>query len=653
MSVERIEIVSRRPFDDGAEFGETGRYERIDAILHFAVDPKHELNAGIADLDCAERGADGLVRFAADIIVLRPANPARGSGHLLCSVVNRGRTALVPFSHPPPGFVPAYTDRIEPGDGFLLRHGWTVALCGWQWDVIRRPGALGLMAPLALDANGQPAATDVTVQFQPLTPVVSQHLGHWPTHPPFNSERLHQPYPAADLRDPTAVMTVRDLPGGPKTTIAGERWRFARNDGNAEIPDAGWVTHDGGFEAGRIYELVYRTNRCPVAGTGLLAIRDASAFLRFGSAEAGNPCAGEVTHAFAHGVSQTGRFLREFLRCGLNIDESGRQVFDAIYPQVAGARRGEFNFRGAQPSAQYVIGPGHQPPFAAIPSGGESKGLHDLQRRRGGMPKVFEVNTANEYWRSHGALIHADLDAGSDLALPDDMRVYAFAGCQHGSGPPSLMDRSPLTPEQRLANPINMLNYTPLNRAVLANLERWAAEGVAPPDSKVPTIARAELVPREALVERFRRIPGANVPVHLPELDRFDGDGNYPYAVSGLDEDLNEIAGIRMPELAVPLATYAGWNPRHPETGGEGQVADMMGATFPFPATAADRARIGDPRKSIEERYRDRDDYCARVRAEAGRLVRERLLLEEDVERVVRGAGRVYDLFMAHSPVPA
>ena len=293
VSVERIEIVSRRPFDDSAEFGETGAYERVDALLHFAVDPRAELNEGIVDLDCAEHGADGLVRFAADLVVLRPANPSLGSGHLLCSVVNRGRIALLPFSHPPPGFVPAYTDRIEPGDGFLLRHGWTVALCGWQWDVIRRAGALGLVAPLALDSSGQPAETNVTVQFQPLTHVASQHLGHWPTHPPFNAERMHQPYPAADVHHPTAVMTVCDLPGGPKTTLPRASWRFSRAGSGAETPDAQWVTLDGGFEAGRIYELVYRTNRCPVAGAGLLAIRDANAFLRFGSAAESNPCAGE------------------------------------------------------------------------------------------------------------------------------------------------------------------------------------------------------------------------------------------------------------------------------------------------------------------------------------------------------------------------
>ena len=432
-----IEIRSRAPFAEGAEFGSAGAYERIAAVLHFAVDPAAELNQGIADLDCAERGSDGLVHFEADLVLLRPANAALGSGKLLCSVVNRGRTALLPFSHPPAGFVPGFDERIEPGDGFLLGRGWTIALCGWQWDVIRRPGALGLAAPLALDAGGQPAETDVTVQFQPLTARESEYLGHWPAHPRFNRERMHQPYPPADVNDPAASLSVADRPGDAGMTLPRSTWRFARVADGTESPDPQWVTLDGGFQPGRIYSLVFRTNRCPVVGTGLLAIRDAASFLRNGSAASGNPVAGEVRSAFAHGVSQTGRFLREFLHRGLNVDEEGRQVFDAVYPLVAGARRGEFNFRGAQPSAQYVFGPGHLPPFAAVPTSDESRGLYDLQRTRGGMPRLFEVNTANEYWRSNAALVHSDPERGLDFELPPDMRVYLFSGCQHGSGPPS------------------------------------------------------------------------------------------------------------------------------------------------------------------------------------------------------------------------
>ncbi len=648
MAVTSIEIRSRTPFEDGVRFGEAGAYERVDAVLHFAVDPGHALNQGIVDLDCAQRGADGLVHFESDLVVLRPADPGRGSGSLLCSVVNRGRTALVPFSQPPPGMVVTFTPRIEPGDGFLLRRGWTVAFCGWQWDVVRRPGALGLEAPLALDEAGRRATTRVSVQFQPLNERPSEYLAHWPTHPLHNPDRMHQTYPAADLEERGAVLTVADRLGGPKTTIARGAWRFTRYVGGSEGPDARWVTLDGGFEPGRVYEVSYLTDRCPVVGTGLLAIRDTASFLRHGGVDSGNPCAGEVSHAFAHGVSQTGRFLREFLFGGFNVDEAGRKVFDAIYPQVAGARRGEFNFRGAQPSAQYGSGAGQRPPFASVPAGGEPVALLDTQRARGGMPKVFEVNTANEYWRSNAALVHADPDEGRDLDLPVNVRTYTLAGCQHGPGPPLLMRESPATPEQRVANNVNMLSYSPLTRAAVVNLERWVAEGVEPPDSVVPRLQAEELGSRDGVLARFRDLPGAEVPTLLPQLPKQGGDGMYPALVSNVDADLNEVAGIRLPELAVPLATYTGWNPRHPETGGKGQLADMMGSTLPFAATAADRLRTGDPRPSIEERYRDRDHYCARVRAEALRLVEGRLMLEEDVDRLVRGAGRVYDMLTAH-----
>ena len=291
MTVETFEIRKRGPYEGGEQFGEGGAYERIDALVRFAVQPDHALNQGVTDLELAPRDAGGRVTFEADVVVLRPMDSARGNGRLLTSVVNRGRTALLPFSHPPAGMDMTLGERIQPGDAFLLRHGWTVLLCGWQWDVTRRAGLLGMDAPIATE-EGIPASTRVTVQFQPLTNRPSEYLGHWPSHPTFHEERVHTAYPAADVTDSEAVLTVREHQASPPTTVARDEYRFARVavDGS-ETTEATWVTMEGGFVAGLVYELTYRTNRCPVAGTGLLAIRDAASFLRFGASEV-DPCAG-------------------------------------------------------------------------------------------------------------------------------------------------------------------------------------------------------------------------------------------------------------------------------------------------------------------------------------------------------------------------
>jgi hypothetical protein len=627
----QFQVLRRAPFAGGEVFGDGGAYERIDALVRFAVDPGHAMNDGIDDLRLAPRDAAGCVHFESDVIVLRPLNRPPGGGNLLCSVVNRGRTALVPFSHPPRGFVPSISDQIEVGDAFLLRRGWTVALCGWQWDVIRRPGALGLDAPLAIEAGGHPAETTVTVRFQPLTARASEYLGHWPAHPGFRPDRMHHAYPAADLNDPAATLTVRDAPDDEPVAVARSRWRFARCDDGME---ATWITVDGGFDAGRIYELRYRTTRCPAAGTGLLAIRDAVSFLRNGPASDGNPCAGEIAHTFAYGVSQTGRFLREFLHNGNNVDEAGRQVFDGMFVQIAGARRGEFNFRGAQPSSQYGSGKAQGPPWAYTPTSMCAESLVDRQRTRGGMPKVFEVNTANEYWRSDAMLVHADAATGSDLEIPEDVRIYMLAGCQHGPGVPFLTDRAPLTPEQRAANYLSILNYTPLTRAALMNLAAWVEHGTPPPGSQVPSIAHGTAVPRITALGAFEDLPGAGLPNPANLSNTL---------VPAVDGDGNDIPGIRLPEMAVPVASSAGWNVRHPETGGDGLLADMVGSTFPFAGTVAERQGMGDPRPAIDERYRGREHYCSLVREAANDLVVRRLLLAEDVERVVAGAGRLYD----------
>ncbi len=636
MSVTQFQVLRRSVVGDGREFGAAGQYERIDALVRFAVDPAAALNAGIADLELAPRMRDGRVAFEADVVLLQPIERERGSGKLLASVVNRGRTALLPFSYPPAGFVPTPGDRIEIGDGFLLERGWTVALCGWQWDVVRKPGSLGLGTPLAYEPDGTPASAVVGVNFQPLTDRASEYLGHWPSHPSYHEDRVHHAYPAMDINDPAAELWERDAPLGGARMVARDAWQFARVDEDGHcVRDARWIAKDGGFAAGTIYELRYRTATCPVTGTGLLAIRDSVSFLRYGTIEEGNPAAGSITHAYTHGVSQTGRFLREFLHLGLNLDEAERQVCDGVFVQIAGARRGEFNFRGAQPSAQYGEGPAQAPPYAYVASSLTPETILDEQRARGAVPKVIELNTANEYWRSEAMLVHADLEKGIDLPIPEDVRIWMLAGCQHGPGIPFVSDKAPLNPEQRVANPLSMLNYTAATRAALMNLDAWCSGVAAAPESLVPTFADGTAVARTSVLEKLGAIPGLVRPtVAGPRAAT---------PVADVDEDGNEVTGIRLPELAAPFATFAGWNARHPDTGGVGQMADMSGTTRVFPIDVRSRTATGDPRRSIEERYASVEDYRGAIREEATKLVAARFLLAEDVDRIVETAGRMYE----------
>jgi hypothetical protein len=659
MAVSRLEITSREPFADRASFGDAGPYERVNGVLHFAVDPAHPANAAIVDLDRAERSADGRVHFSADVCVLQPADPERGARRLVLDILNRGGKPIngaINLAKPPV----APTDAIDPGDGLLFRRGWSVAWCGWQWDVEPGAGVMTLRAPTALE-NGSPIAGEVAVRLQPAESVPACRLGH------AIGVAAHKPYVAADVDDPAAVLTVRDGLDAPRQVIPREQWRFARDEDGRAVADPAWIRLEGGFERGRLYEVVYRTATCPVVGAGLLAVRDAAAFLRYGTAGEGNPSAGRIDHAYSFGVSQSGRFLRHFLYLGLNLDEQGRLVYDGVLPVVAGARRGEFNQRFGQPSITERPGFGHLPPFTDEPQATSANGatgeagLLSRQRRLGGVPKVMYTNTAAEYWGFGGAsLMHTDPAGERDVEPAPEARIYHFAGTQHSAGTLEFMHASLVFSPG--GNPFNVVDYRPLTRAALVNLDRWASAGVEPPESQYPRFADGTAVPRETVLAQFAAIPGAALPApaKLFESRRLDlgpdaaaGIGRYPpvsgeaypAVVSAVDDDGNELAGIRLPDVAVPVATNTGWNPRRSDTGGDGETVLMAGSCLPFTATAAERQERDDPRPAIAERYASRAEYEARVRQATAQLVAERYVLAEDVELVVANALARYDAF--------
>jgi len=648
MAVTRFEIDRREPVLGGAGFGAAGPYEKIIGTLHLAVDPSARVHESITDLALAPRNAQGHVECSADFALLRSLGG--GNRRLLLDVPNRGRKiALGMFNSTPRSNDP--TTREDFGNGFLMRHGYTVAWVGWQPDVPRQDGLMALTVPRVTGVSGR-----IRCEFRPNTPAASLPL----------ADRYHIPHPVARPDDPEHELTVRAHTGAPEMPVPRSAWRFARVENGKLVADPSHVALDGGFEPGKIYDCYYRAVDPPVVGLGFVAVRDAAAFLRFGTAP-GNPCASQLDRAYVFGVSQSGRFLRHLLYLGLDEDETGRAVFDAVIPHVAGARRGEFNCRFGQPSLNALHSIGCLFPFTDVeqedPVTGQRGSLLERLYRRGGVPKIFTINGSAEYWRGDGSLVHTDGAGQRDVDPPADVRMYLFAGTQHTPGaiPPPPADANTGGRGRHLFSPVD---YSPLLRAALVNLNRWVGEGVEPPPSMVPRLADGTAVPAEQTRGVFSSIPGATFPERIPHSVRLDFGPEVergivsslppkvgaPFVsfVSAVDGDGNEVAGIRPIEIRVPLATFTGWNPRHPDQGAPGDLMAMMGSTFPLAWTAEERARTRDPRSSITERYGDRDGYLARVRREAEDMVAARFLLAEDIEAVVERAGALWDFIRDH-----
>ena len=650
MAVVSIDIRRRSPYAGGRAFGDVGPYDRLDGEITFSVDPEHEANREIVDLTLAPRDSDGRVRFTSDLCLLIPHDPSRGSRRLVVELPNRGRKLIPRYVNRAAPHLP--TAEIPVGDGWAFRRGLSVAWIGWQHDVYRNDALMGLQAPEAL-IDGKPIRGEVIVEIQPNFAERTRLLAN----------RIHRPYRTADVDDPDARLLVRDHPYGDNTEIPRSSWRFAREEDGRVVPSNEHVYLESGFEPGRIYSVIYTTEGAPVVGTGLLAFREIASFLRY-SQEARNPLAGAIERVYGFGVSQTGRMIRHFIHLGLNLDEEGRMAFDGLNPHVAGARRGEFNHRFAQPSVQPTPSFGHLFPFADRemddPYGSGSDGLLKRQRAKGGVPKVVYTNTAAEYWRGDCSLMHTDPNGERDLEPEPETRIYLFASTQHGPGslPPGR-----LSPDEgdKGSHDFNVIAYQPLLRAAWMNLDRWVSEGTEPPTSVHPRLSDGTAVKNRHVVEHFSAFPGITLPNpdSLPVIRALDlGPGQhegigrypaqpgkiYPAYVSAVDENGNESGGIRLPDLTVPLGTFTGWNTRAAETGAAGQIMKMQGITCFFRPTKGERESLNDPRPSLAERYPDKEAYLGQVRAAAEKLVDEHFVLAEDVDNILSDAAERYDL---------
>ncbi len=644
--VTHVEIASRTDVLDAKPFGESGPYERITGRVYFAVPVANILNQPIVDLANAVNLHDGEVEFSADFVAVRPKDATKGNGTLILENPNRGYSRIL-------SLVDGGDEDLghSAGDAWLLRNGFTVVALGWQWDA-PGPTALRLYAPVAKD-HGKTITGLLRGDIMLPAKADEISLGHVIVGNIGGTE-----YPVAQPDDTRNTLTVRDSREGKRSTIPRSQWQFAATVDGKLTPSSRSIHLNGGFEPGRIYEYVYVVSDPVVAGLGFAAVRDFASYVKH-APDSLTPAA----RVLGEGISQNGRFLRDFLYQGFNADEDGRIALDGVLSHVAGAGRGSFNYRFAQPSrdaepTSAIFFPTDIFPFTDQPEidplTGEKGGLLDRAKAEHVVPKIFFSHTSYEYWGRAASLIHTTADAKRDATIGPNVRIYHFTGLQHFTGPfPPARGEGHLFGQE----PESPLPIRFFWRAMSAHMDAWVRTGTAPPPSTYPTIAAHTLVPLRKYA--FPHIPHVELPSEANTAYRLDYGPQwrqgiltlqpphvgkpFPVLVPQVDADGNELGGIHLPEISVPLATYTGWNLRDPSIGAASQRVAMVGAYLPFPKNATERKQSGDPRKSIAERYPDREAYFLQFARAADELIQQRWILPEDRAPLLQRGAEEWD----------
>jgi hypothetical protein len=656
--VEGVDVLERTAFAGGTAFGEAGAYEKIRGVAHFALDPDAPGNARIVDLQHAPRDSRGRVTFDSEFVLLRPAG-ARPTT-LLYDVNNRGSIAILGQVN---GRSPANNDpatAADAGDGFLMRHGFSLLFSAWTWDVAPPPpGARPLVFAPPVARGPEGTAITGTVE--------NEFIVNAPAEIAVYAGLRGLTYEPAVPDDPSALLTARERPGDARRPIERGRWHFVAPE---QAGGPGRVQLAGGFKPGTIYELTYTARDPYVTGAGLAGIRDLLAWFRDHPFE-GAPAPRRV---LIFGISQSARLIGRMLHDGLDLDEGGKLAFDGAFMQVPGAGGSAgFNSRFAQPTRHPSMleehdYPSDEFPFTTAPSRdpvtGRTASALDLARdEHGRAPRLMIVNTSTEYWNRDASLVTTTPDGAADVPPAQYVRVYALMGAQHYVG--RSHTREPFV------NCVCTTDHYLAMRALILALDRWTGGGRAPPASAFPRIEDGTLVTvsayRPAFLRGAGRALGLVAPAQAlaePRLDfgeRFHEDGvatrvppahGAPYGtrVPAPDADGNDRGGVRLIELQVPLGTRTGWNGRAPETGFAWATARWDGSFVPFARTQAERQAAHDPRPSLQERYATREDFEARVREAARRQIDAGFLLPEDEERAVSENVALYDRILAHDP---
>jgi len=630
---------TQSPTFGGFSWPGVGQYEKIVGVAHGEVNPLDPKNAVIADILLAPRNARGNVEYAFDFYILKPIDLKKGAHKMMYEPPNRGRKTWNTFGRVPGGNDPgAIVDPAVLAGAFLMPRGYSIVWSGWDKSA---------------GASNAGFVTTVTV------PVAKNADGSSITGPAYEyivtgNASFDLNYPAATLDKSQAKLTHRVHLDDVPVEIPAAGWNY--NAAGTAISLAG-----GNFVNNDIYEFSYTAKDPTVNGLGFAAVRDFNAWLReAASDDAGhpNPLAGDVQRIYTEVVSQPGRFLNDFRHLGFNQSETGNKVFDGLMQWIAAGDGLNLNYRFSQPGRTERNRQDHLYaegvfPFANVTTTDPFTGKHDSRLERceatNTCPVSAEIYSANEYWVKAASLLHTTPDGRRDLPDSPFARNYFISSHQHGVGSATSKGAC-----QQFQNP---LDSAPVQRALFVALDEWV-QGQNPPRSRVPRLRDgtfAAPLPQDAM--GFPHIPGVtytglettrylfnygpdyytkgiatiNPPQVTPPYQNNPANAPiYPSWVPRTDADGNDIAGVRLADVSVPLATYTGWALRAGAQANDG--CESSGQFIPFPKTQADRLATGDPRLSVQERYPTFAKYQFQVRRALDRMVRQRLLLCEDAD---------------------
>jgi Alpha/beta hydrolase domain len=639
------------PTFGGYSWPSVGQYEKIVGKAFGEVDPTDPKNAVIVDIELAPRNANGNVEYAFDFYILKPIDLSQGAHKVMYEPPNRGGKTWASLGRVPGGNDPgSITDPTVLANSFLMPRGYTMVWSGWDKSAGTSTANFNITVTLPIATNPDGSSITGPAYEYIVTSGTSFTLS----------------YPAATLDQTQATLTHRvhldDLP----EVIPVSEWEYT----DASLMAIRLLPAGTSFVANDIYEFSYTAKDPSVNGLGFAAIRDWNAWLRYEAADdfgTPNPLAGDITRIYTEISSQPGRLLNDFRHLGFNQAENGKQVFDGMMQWIAAGDGINMNYRFSQPGRTernrqdhlYVEGVF---PFANVTTTDPFTGKTDSRYARcettGTCPLGVEIYSANEYWVKAASLLHTTPDGKRDLHDSPFTRNYLMSSMQHGTG--NAANRGNC---QQFQNP---LNSAPVQRALFIALDEWSTEGRKPPHSRVPKLSDGTLVPPLPQSRMgFPNIPGVtytglkttrylldygsnfyetgiatvNPPVITPPYQDNPANGPiYPSFVPKTDRDGNDIAGVRLPDVTVPLATYTGWALRSGVWANDG--CEAAGQFIPFARTKAERLVSGDPRPSVEERYPSFDKYYNQVRRAVDNMVKDRLMLCEDaddqIERLVQ-----------------